>query len=141
MSILNANRLWGIICAVFITACSTGPVVIDDRYVFNDLESVDRFTNYTVSGWEVIDSQSLVIRTSPSTNYLLILNRKLPELRSVETIGLTSTGSSIHAGFDCVKVRIPHCGPEPITLVINSIYRLKGREDIQRARAQIRGDS
>lgn len=93
--------------AIALPGCSSDPPKPDPRYQFPDLETVNRIHNFRGMGWQVIDDRSLIITTRPSKHFLLILNRRLPELKFAYSIGITSTGSSIYAKFDCVKIVAP----------------------------------
>ncbi len=120
-----------------LVSCASEPFVLDNRYVFPQFEKVDRLTTFNMNSWQVIDSQSLIVKTSPSTHYLLILQRRIHDLHFAEQIGITSTGSTINTRFDCVKVKIPSCGPDPFQIPIHSMYKLEGKEDVAEAKRQI----
>ncbi|MCF7980511.1 MAG: DUF6491 family protein [Pseudomonadales bacterium] len=130
-----------IILVFTLLGCVAKPVAIDEKYIFTQFESVKRFSKFTVDSWQVIDNRSLIIQTSPNRYYLLILDRKLNDLKFAEVIQLTSTGGSIHAKFDCVKVKTSNCHSEPMAATIKVIYQLNGREDVITVKQQIRGGS
>ena len=112
-----------------------GSSLHDGRYHFDNLETVKRFNNWSMDGWNVIDQRSLIVRTSPTTAYLVILDRRLPDLRFSETIAISSTGSFVYAKFDTVLARNRY--GINITANIAKIYRLEGKEQSRRARDQI----
>ena len=105
---------------------ANGPSAQDGRYHFDNLETVKRFNNWSIDGWNAIDQRSLIIRTSPSTAYLVILDRRLPDLRFSETIAISSTGSFVYAKFDTV-LALNRYGIN-IPANIAKIYRLEGKE-------------
>ncbi len=108
---------------------------LGEKYNFDNLQTVDRFNNWSINGWNVIDQRSLIVRTSPSRAYLIILDRRLWDLRFSETIAISSTASSVHAGFDTVRVFNRHGINIPARIV--KIYRLEGREQRRWVRDQI----
>ena len=131
-----------IICGIFIaltlSACANGPIKLDPKYVFPDLEQVSSVSGFSVSGWESVDSRSLIIHTGPSQSYLLILATRLNDLNFSEDISLTSTGSRIEARFDCVRLADTSCAGST-SAFIDVIYKLQGRDSISRVKKQIRG--
>lgn len=66
-------------------------------------ESVDRvpFANQ-IRGYSVIDERHVVLTMGPSRHYLLSLRRACRNLSFDHTLGVSSTGNVIHAGFDYV---------------------------------------
>ncbi len=109
---------------------------LDEKYQFDTLETVDRFNNWSISGWNVIDQRSLIVHTSPSKAYLLILDRRLWDLHYSEAIAISSSTSSIYARFDTVRVLNRHGINIPARIV--KIYRLDGKEQRRIVRDQIR---
>jgi len=114
---------------------ANGPSARDERYHFENLEMVKRFSNWSINGWNAIDQRSLIVQTSPSTAYLVILDRRLPDLRFSETIAISSTGSFVYAKFDTVLARNRYGLNIPASIL--KIYRLEGKEQRHRVRAQI----
>ena len=108
---------------------------LDEKYYFDNLETVDRFNNWSINGWNVIDQRSLIVHASPSRAYLIILDRRLWDLRHSETIGISSTASSITSRFDTVRVFNRHGINIPARIV--KIYRLEGKEQRRQVRHQI----
>ena len=108
---------------------------LHEKYQFDQLETVKRFNNWSIDGWSAIDQQSLIVRTSPSTSYLLVLSRRLPELRYSHAIAITSTGSSVYARFDSVRALNRHGINIPVSIA--KIYKLKGKKQRKLVRAQI----
>lgn len=123
--------------SILASTASAGVKMIPEKYQFDDqLPQVERFSRYSIDGWNAIDKRSLIVRTSPSTSYLLILQRDLPSLRFNDAIGLSSTGSQVHARFDTVRVFDRHFTSIPVA--ISKIYKLKGRDQRKQVKAQIR---
>ncbi len=116
-------------------ALAKDTTAIDEKYYFDNLETIDRFNNWSINGWNVIDRQSLIVHSSPSKAYLIILDRRLWDLRFSETIAISSTASFIHARFDTVSVLNRHGINIPARIV--KIYRLQGKEQRRRVRDQI----
>jgi len=82
------------------------------------LERVDRIHLFrSVDGWRPIDSDTLIVWTTPSKPYLIELSRKSYDLRFVEAIGVTSTAGDIYEKFDDIVV---DGSPYPI----QAIYKL-----------------
>lgn len=112
-----------------------GASVQDERYHFDNLETVKRFNNWSIDGWHAIDQRSLIVRTSPSTAYLVILNKPLPDLRFSETIAISSTGSFVYAKYDTVLALNRYGIYLPANIA--KIYRLEGKEQRRQVREQI----
>jgi hypothetical protein len=134
---IRIQQFIGVIALLLLTGCNSTPHSLDNKYVFSQFEQVDRFTSFSMNGWQAIDSQSLIVNISPKKHYLLVLSRKLNDLRFAETIELTSKTHTINAKFDCVKVKRDHCGPDPIPVSIHSIYKLQSKDDIATVKQQI----
>ena len=116
-------------------AFAKGTTAVDGKYVFDNLETVDRLKNWSIDGWNAIDQRSLIVRTSPSRAYLIILDRRLWDLRFSEAIAISSTGSSIHSRFDTIRVANRHGINMPARIL--KIYRLEGKEQRRQVRDQI----
>lgn len=127
-----------ILAAFLITGCTSNPVLPDARYSFPEYEQISSLSNFSLMGWDAVDSQSLIIQTGPSDYYLLILGRKMHDLNFAETIILSSTGNRIEARFDCVEVVEPRCPGGSIPAVIQTIYRLPGSESVEYVKKRIR---
>jgi len=52
--------------------------------------------------WQPLDKDSLIVWTTPSRAYLLDLRKGSANLRSAQTIGITSTLHRVSAGYDNV---------------------------------------
>lgn len=126
------------LATIHLPAFAAHPANLEGKYQFDELETVKRFNVWNVDSWQAIDQQSLIIRTSPSRAYLLVLNRRVPDLRFGHAIQFSSTGSSVHAKFDTVgTLGRYHRG---IPANIAKIYKLNGKADRKFVKQQIRGE-
>lgn len=105
----------------------------EEKYLFTDLEEVNSFRNWQISGWQAIDARSLIVNISPSDSYLLILDRNLRAIKFTEQIRISSKGSRVRANIDMVHVANQYARPSRI----DTIYRLPNREAQQNVRATI----
>lgn len=126
------------LAAVHLPAFAAHSANLEDKYQFDEFETVERFNTWTINSWQAIDQKSLIIRTSPSKAYLLILNRRLPDLRFGQAIRLSSTGSTVHAKFDTVGTLGRRYRSIPASIA--KIYKLNGKEERRFVKQQIRGD-
>lgn len=127
----------GLLAASFSAATVSAAVKpLAEKYQFDELPEVKGFSNWSINGWTAVDRQSLIVRTSPSTAYLLILQRRAPGLRSGNAIALSSTASRVHAKFDTVSTVDRYVSNIPIPIA--KIYKLKGKEQRKQVKAQIR---
>ncbi|MEM8500405.1 MAG: DUF6491 family protein [Pseudomonadota bacterium] len=135
---MNLLRSMAIVTALSLTAIGANAVVkpLPEKYQFDQLPEVERFSRWSIDGYTVVDRQSLIVRTSPSTSYLLILQRKLPGIGFNRAIALTSTGSQVHARFDTVQIVDRHSSR--IAVPIAKIYKLDGREQRKQVKSKIR---
>ena len=72
--------------------------------------SVDYIQNYKLDGWNYLNAQAIIMRSSPSERYLITLRDYCPELSSTEAIASTSTNNSMRARFDAIIVRFNNSG-------------------------------
>ncbi len=106
----------------------------DDKYHFANLEEVRSFLNWQITGWQAIDSRSLIIEVPGAVSYLLILDRDLQALMYTDQIKFSSTrGNRVRVNIDQIQVFDEYARPSRIT----TIYRLPNREAHQNARAKI----
>jgi hypothetical protein len=120
-----------------LAACATGPLTQDGRYIFPEFEEIDRITNYRISGWQSIDSRSLILEDAPSNYYLVILRDRVRDLNFSEDITLTSTGTQVMSKFDCVSVARGSCFLTE-GAPIERIYKLESRDAVNYVRNVIR---
>ena len=71
-------------------------------------EPVDSFTALQHDSWQQISRTQLVLYTTINDAYMLTVDNNCPELPFAQTIGVTSTTSSITT-FDSVLVRNDRC--------------------------------
>ena len=120
-----------------LAGCATGPLTEDGRYIFPEFEEIDSITNYRISGWQSIDSRSLILEDAPSTYYLVILRDRVTDLNFSEDITITSTGTQVMSKFDCVSVARGSCFLRE-GAPIERIYKLDSREAVNYERNVIR---
>jgi hypothetical protein len=109
---------------------------LDSKYIFEDLEEVDSFRHWNITGWQVLDTQSLLIDYSGSRSYLLILRHNIPGFRLSNEIELTSSNEEVKAGIDRVLGR----GGDSVSSVIEKIYVLPDRDARQAVRERLIGN-
>ena len=81
----------------------------------------------------IIKQQSLIIQTSPSQFYLLVLSRRHSQLRFAEVVLVSSTSGQVRVSFDTVSTPRDRNLKVPIA----AIYKLKGRDQVAAIKAQI----
>ena len=124
--------------ALFLGACSSQPPSEEDEfnYTFVGLPEVTEIRNYRLSGWQSIDSRSLILSTSPRRSYLLILKRPLSSLTTSEGLLVSSTAGQVKARFDTVST--PRSGLDKV--VILRMYQLNGSDEVAQVKKVIRGE-
>lgn len=119
------------------SACAVGGGWMPRKYdLDSQLTRVDGMPNTNIMGWEKIDVQSLVVQTSPSTFFLIVLSTPAWDLPFTETIGISGLNLSIRPGFDSVIVPGPAFTDR---YIINRIYRLENRAQVREIEAQLTG--
>jgi hypothetical protein len=85
-------------------------------------EPVDSFVifNHPYS-WNAVDDHTVVIWTNPFTPYLVELAFPSHDMKFVQAIGVSSSGSRVYAKFDAVTIR-------GFRYPINNIYKLSRDE-------------
>lgn len=160
---------------IMAVSCATTPRALPEKYNLDDyLEAVDQISTSRVSGWEEVDNQSFVLRTTfkaiRTDYYLIVLRRPLDvkysnvalgientaskdkELSTQEIVGSRTTArnypgsdfkqapsniAGIAAGYDRMVVSGP-AGTD--YYVIDKIYKLKGREQIEEIKVWLRNN-
>ena len=69
----------------------------------------------SIDDWQAIDNSHLLVRMSPSKNYLLTLRNGCPGLSLSRHVGITSSNNTIYAGFDYVTADGRRCGIQSIS--------------------------
>jgi hypothetical protein len=101
---------WWLAAFALLTACSGIPLkerqdAQRSRYEAYAGAPVDQFTWLgRYDSWQPIGTNELVVWTTPSQAYLIKVAPPCDNLNFVNRIGLTSTGSTVSARFDFVKV-------------------------------------
>lgn len=103
---------------------------------FEKLEEVPYITNFNMMGWNKVDTQSLIIQTSPSDFYLIILNTRSDDLAFAEKIQVEGIGTMVHSGSSRVIV---YGENRQDSFVIDRIYRFKDAEENRAITEQLTG--
>jgi hypothetical protein len=103
----------------------------------HQLTKVEAISNTSYIGWEKVDSQSLVLQTSPSRYYLIVLSFPAFNLPFTEDIGITGMNLMTRPGYDNVMVREATGRWEKY--IINKIYGLEDRKQAREIIAQLTG--
>ena len=121
---------------IMAVSCATTPTALPEKYNLDEeLEVVKQITTFTVSGWEEVDIQSVILRANVRDYYLLVLRRPMHRRISGMAIGISSSVSSIRAGFDRIYVK-DLSGKQHY--VIEKIYKLEGREHAKEIKERLR---
>jgi hypothetical protein len=121
---------------IMVVSCATTPGPPPEKYnLDNELEEVKQIYTLTVSSWEEVDIQSVILRAHLSDYYLLVLDRPMESRITDLTIGVSSRVSSITPGFDKIYVEHPW-GRQ--YYVIEKIYKLKGKEQAKEIKERLR---
>jgi hypothetical protein len=125
---------------MMISGCAAGTIQMPGKYALEgQLDQVKTIYKYTITEWEKVDNQSLIIETSPGDYYLLVLKIPSRELVFQNRIGLSSTGSMVRAGLD--DLIIYNDAHMRSTYPIDRIFRIKGREQMRAVRDQLTGNN
>jgi hypothetical protein len=128
------------ILSLSLLACAAGNIQIPEKYSLDgQLEQVSGIYKYTIMTWEKIDKQSLILQTSPSTYYLLVLKIPSPELLFRNRIILSSMGDMIRAGLD--DVILYGGGHIRASYPIDRIYWIRGTEQMRAIRDSLTGET
>ena len=121
---------------IMVVSCATTPRALPEKYNLDDeLEAVKNIYTFTVSSWEEVDIQSVILKANLSDYYLLVLDRPMDTRITGLTIGISSTISSIKPGFEKIFVEHP-CGTQ--YYVIEKIYKLNGKEQAGEIKERLR---
>jgi hypothetical protein len=126
--------------SLLLAACAGGIVQLPHKYdLGGQLEQVDKISRYTsLTDWEMVDTQSLIIETGSNTYYLLILKFPAPELISHTGIIISTSGSVVRAGFD--EVIVYNGVYLKNSYLIERIFMIKGIEQMRTIRDQLTGE-
>jgi hypothetical protein len=121
-----------------LVSCATTRGPLPEKYnLDNELEEVKQIYAFTVSSWEEVDIQSVILRANVSDYYLLVLDQPMESRITDLTIGISSAVSSITPGFDKIYVEHPW-GRQ--YYVIDKIYKLKGKEQAKEIKERLRNN-
>lgn len=119
----------GIFAALlFETAYAAAPVMVPEKYNFNkDLKQAKGITESRIATWDIIDHQSMLIKTDANNYYLVVLGRRAENLPFEH-----------HAG---VKVNIDKVAPGSDELIVNdalssrvyNIYKIYSLRNFEQA--------
>lgn len=128
MKKLLATSLFIIVLAGCASAPSQSGVkqaTFDDYVSTHQLQSLEKITAFKFQGWRSLDSEHLIITTSPKRPYLIALQSRCSKLKHARGIAINSNGTNtLQAGFDSITVpKFPghKC-------IIKSIYRLTNEQ-------------
>lgn len=130
-------KVFSVFVFIFMLAsCATTRGPLPEKYnLDNELEGVKQINTFTVSSWEEVDIQSVILRANVSDYYLLVLDRPMDTRITGLTIGISRTDSSITAGFDKIWVKHPW-GKQ--YYIIDKIYRFEGKEQAKEIKERLR---
>lgn len=66
--------------------------VMDRGYKLGD--EVKRISHYSISGWQYVSDQAVILPGRPGTDYLVLLRNRCHSLRSTDVIGFTGAPSA-----------------------------------------------
>jgi len=101
------------------------------------LSRVSSIPNTHYIGWGKIDNQSLILQTSPSRYYLVVLSWPAFNLPFTEDIGITGMNLMTRPGYDNVVVRQATGRWEKF--IINRIYKFENKNQVWQVIAQLTG--
>ncbi len=111
------------ILLILAVSCATTPRALPEKYnLDNELEAVKQISTFMAITWREVDKQSIIITVDWKNYYLLVLDRPVPSMFYVNTLGIDSTTHSIASGYDRVVV---NDSTGRWYYVIDKIYRLK----------------
>lgn len=100
-------------------------------YEFDQFPQVSSIREADIDGWGQINDQVLLVSASPSTKYMLVLERPDRDLDFGPGLKFTAKGGRVMAKFDQVQAAGNRFA---IPNRIVKIYQLKGKEQVQLAR-------
>ena len=125
-----------LVLPIMVVSCATTPRAIPEKYnLDNEFEAVDRIYAPSISSWQEVDIQSVILRANVSDYYLLVLRRPMDTRIMTLSIGVSSSVSSIIPGFDRIFVG------DAVGLqyyYIDRIYKLKGKEQVKEIKERLR---
>lgn len=129
-----------LILSLILSSCATAPMTLPEKYSLDDqLERVNGISRYRVTEWHEVDQQSLIIKTGLSEYYLLVLDIPSNLLLFTDRISITSSASTILAGFDRVTLYYP--GSFMDSYKIERIYKIKDSKQMRSIKKQLKPNS
>lgn len=120
---------------IMFSACATTQQGLPAKYdLGKELKEIDQINTFQISSWEQVDNQSIILETNWHKYYLLVLRNPITGVIPNLTIGISSTISSITAGFDRIFVNE---GGVTQYYVIDKIYELKDRKQADEIKKQL----
>ena len=142
MSTLKFHGAWLLSATALLTACSGIPLKQRQdeqraRYEAYAGPPIEQFTYLgRYDSWQPIGTNQVVVWTTPFQAYLIKVAPPCDNLQFVNRIGLTSTGNTVSARFDFVKVgRQWRCPIQEIRPVDYQRMRQDMRKDADAAKA------
>ncbi len=133
-------HIFNMLILLILSSCTTASMALPEKYSLDDqLERVTGISRYRVTEWHEVDQQSLIIKTGLSEYYLLVLDIPSNLLLFTDRISITSSASTILAGFDRVTLYYP--GSLMDSYKIERIYRIKDRKQMRSIKKQLNPNS
>ena len=133
-------HIFNMLILLILSSCTTASMTLPEKYSLDDqLERVTGISRYRVTEWHEVDQQSLIIKTGLSEYYLLVLDIPSNLLLFTDRISITSSASTILAGFDRVTLYYP--GSLMDSYKIERIYRIKDRKQMRSIKKQLKPNS
>jgi len=123
-------RLTGRAAFTFFTETFEDPLSVINR---RDTALLNKTSNH----WTEVDQQSLILRTSPSQYYLLVLQIPAYEIMFSENISIYCMSNVLKAGSDYVE--FPGYN-NSTRYTIERIYKINGLEQMHAIRNQLKGE-
>jgi len=120
---------------ILAVSCATTPRALPEKYnLDNELEAVDKIYTFRAITWREVDKQSIILTVDWKNYYLLVLDRPVPSMFYVNTLGIDSTTHSIASGYDRVVV---NDSTGRWYYVIDKIYRLKDWDQAEKIKERL----
>lgn len=103
----------------------------------HQLARVPNISSTNFIGWEKVDNQSMVIQTTPSRYYLIVLSYPAFNLPFTEDIGITGMNLMTRPGYDNVVIR--DATGRWGKYIINRIYKFENKRQAWKIIAQLTG--
>jgi hypothetical protein len=120
---------------ILAVSCATTPRALPEKYnLDNELEAVKQIYTFKAITWKEVDKQSIILTVNGNDYYLLVLDRPVPSMFFVHTLGIDGANHSITPGYDRVIVR-DSTGTD--YYVIDKIYRLKDWDQAEKIKERL----